>query len=78
MFFFLPLQVQLIGDVARPLLLIVFAQKREKKKPVQFISRPQTPNIFVLLLHLVGSEAGRLPKVDVKHVKCYLPYLPSR
>lgn len=32
--------------------------------------------MFVLLLHLVGTVGrGKVPKVDVKHVKCYLPYL---
>lgn len=41
-------------------------------------SRPQTTNVFVLLLHLVGFAWQQVPKVDVKHVKCYLPHLLGR
>jgi len=50
-----------------------------RAKNTQFISRdccrPQTTDIFVPLLHLVGFAEVKVPKVGVKHVKCYLPYL---
>lgn len=66
-------------DVSRPLKLILIVKKKQPSNSSAGGSLPPTDKTtylfccFTLLAFVEGG--GEVPKVDVKHVKCYLPYL---
>ena len=61
-------------DVARPLTLVLFVQKASDSSAGDW-RRPQTTRQICSAASPCWLCGGKVPKVDVKHVKCYLPHL---